>query len=63
MDDAPVTVQEPPMPTHATRPLPGPVLLPSLDARTLEQSMQAYAAQRAVVTRYIKEQMTEGVDY
>ena len=25
--------------------------------------MQAYAAQRAVVTRYIKEQMTEGVDY
>jgi hypothetical protein len=45
------------------RPLPGPVLLPSLDARTLEQSMQAYAAQRAVVTRYIKEQMTEGVDY
>ena len=45
------------------RPLPDQVLLPSLDARTLEQSMQAYAAQRAVVTRYIKEQMTEGVDY
>ena len=67
--DAPVAVLDaadadfPPMGQPATRPLPGPVLLPSLDARTLEQSMQAYAAQRAVVTRYIKEQMTEGVDY
>ena len=45
------------------RPLPGPVLLPSLDARTLEQSMQAWAEQRAVVTRYIKTQMVEGDDY
>ena len=62
-DDAPTAVLEPPAAIPATRPLPGPVLLPSLDARTLEQSMQAYAAQRQVVTRYIKEQMTEGVDY
>jgi hypothetical protein len=68
-DEAPVAVLDasdadfPPMGQPATRPLPGPVLLPSLDARTLEQSMQAYAAQRQVVTRYIKEQMTEGVDY
>jgi hypothetical protein len=58
-DEAPVTVLEP----LAPRPLPGPVLLPSLDARTLEQSMQAWSAQRQVVTRYIKEQMAEGVDY
>lgn len=62
--DTTTAVLEPPDTTAATpRPLPGPVLLPSLDARTLEQSMQAYAAQRAVVTRYIKEQMSEGVDY
>ena len=63
-DHVTTAVLEPPASTAATpRPLPGPVLLPSLDARTLEQSMQAYAAQRQVVTRYIKEQMSEGVDY
>jgi hypothetical protein len=61
--NTPVAVLEPPVATPVTRPLPGPHLLPALDARTLEQSMQAYAAQRQVVTRYIKEQMTEGVDY
>jgi hypothetical protein len=61
--NTPVAVLESPVATPVTRQLPGPVLLPSLDARTLEQSMQAYAAQRQVVTRYIKEQMTEGVDY
>jgi hypothetical protein len=68
-DHAPVAVLDgtdadfPPLGQPATRPLPGPVLLPALDAQTLERSMQAYAAQRQVVTRYIKEQMTEGVDY
>jgi hypothetical protein len=65
-EEATTAVLEPPGrdTTAATpRPLPGPVLLPSLDARTLEQSMQAWSAQRQVVTRYIKEQMTEGVDY
>ena len=64
MDDAHVATVEPPATPAATpRPLPGPVLLPALEAQTLERSMQAYAAQRQVVTRYIKEQMTEGVDY
>ena len=47
----------------ATRPLPGPVLLPALDARTLEQSMQAWAEQRQVVKRFIQTQLVDGTDY
>ena len=52
---------------HARLPAP-PVrcpsrLLPSLDARTLEQSMQAWAEQRAMVKRFIQTQLVEGTDY
>ena len=48
---------------ESTRPLPGPVLLPSLDARTLEQSMQAWAEQRAVVKRFLQQELQEGSDF
>jgi hypothetical protein len=60
-DDAPVAVLEPPAP--APRPLPAPVVLPSLDARTLEQSMQAWSAQRQVVKRFLQQELVEGVDF
>jgi hypothetical protein len=60
-DDAPVAVADAPVPTP--RPLPGPVLLPSLDARTLEQSMQAWSAQRQVVKRFLQQELVEGVDF
>jgi len=56
-------VLEPPRAIPETRPLPGPVLLPSLDARTLEQSMQAWSAQRQVVKRFLQTQLIEGTDY
>ena len=62
--DAPTAIVEPSNTTAATpRPLPGPVLLPSLDARTLEQSMQAWAEQRQVVKRFIQTQLVDGTDY
>lgn len=54
---------EAPAPPPATRPLPGPVLLPSLDARTLELSMQAWSAQRQVVKRFLQQELQEGTDY
>lgn len=60
-EEAPVAVLEPPESTP--RPLPGPVLLPSLDARTLEQSMQAWSAQRQVVKRFLQQELVEGTDY
>lgn len=63
-DHVSTAVLEPPDTTAATpRPLPGPVLLPSLDARTLEQSMQAWAEQRQVVKRFIQTQLVDGTDY
>lgn len=65
-DDAPVAVAEAPeRDTTAASPrsLPGPVLLPSLDARTLEQSMQAWSAQRQVVKRFLQQELVEGTDY
>jgi hypothetical protein len=62
-DDAPVAVLEAPAAPPAPRPLPGPVLLPSLDARTLEQSMQAWSAQRQVVKRFLQQELVEGTDY
>ena len=37
----------------------GQALLPALDARTLEQSMQAWAEQRQVVKRFIQTQLVE----
>ena len=60
-EEAPVAVLDAPVTTP--RPLPGPVLLPSLDARTLEQSMQAWAEQRQVVKRFLQTQLQEGTDY
>ena len=48
---------------ESPRPLPGPVLLPSLDARTLEQSMQDWSAQRQVVKRFLQQELVEGTDY
>jgi len=68
-EDAPVAVLEasdadfPPLGQAATRALPEPVLLPSLDARTLEQSMQAWSAQRQVVKRFLQQELVEGTDY
>ena len=63
-DAAPVAVLEPPpAPAASPRPLPGPVLLPSLDARTLELSMQAWAEQRQVVKRFLQTHLQEGTDY
>lgn len=49
--------------TDSPRPLPAPPLLPSLDARTLEQSMQAWSAQRQVVKRFLQQELVEGTDY
>ena len=64
IDDAPVTILEPAAPpTPVTRPLPGPVLLPALDARNLEQSMQAWSDQRKVVRRFLQQELVEGTDY
>jgi hypothetical protein len=60
--NTPVDVLEPQVPTRA-RPLPGPHLLPALDARTLEQSMQAWSAQRQVVKRFLQQELVEGTDY
>lgn len=66
-DEAPVAILEPPERKEerkeGLRPLPGPVLLPSLDARTLEQSMTAWAEQRQVVRRFIQTQLVDGTDY
>lgn len=62
-EDAPVAVLDAPAPPPVTRPLPGPVLLPSLDARTLELSMQAWSAQRQVVKRFLQQELVEGTDY
>lgn len=62
-NDAPVAVLEPPVPQPVPRALPGPVLLPSLDARTLEQSMQDWSAQRQVVKRFLHQELVEGTDY
>jgi hypothetical protein len=58
--EAPQTILEPPA---VTRPLPGPVLLPSLDAQTLERSMQSWSAQRQVVKRFLHQELVEGTDY
>jgi hypothetical protein len=63
MEDAPTAILEPSVPTPAPRPLPGPHLLPSLDARTLEQSMQDWSAQRQVVKRFLQQELVEGTDY
>jgi hypothetical protein len=61
--NTPVAVLEPQVPTPVTRQLPGPVLLPSLDACTLEQSMQDWSAQRQVVKRFLQQELVEGTDY
>jgi len=58
-DDAPVAVLEPPAP-------PATVTTPatsSLDARALMESMATWKEQRQLLARYIKEQLTDGVDY
>lgn len=62
-EHAPVAVLDAPVVPPAPRPLPGPVLLPSLDARTLELSMRAWAEQRQVVKRFLQTQLQEGTDY
>jgi hypothetical protein len=61
--DVPVAILDAPAAPPAPRPLPGPVVLPSLDARTLERSMQAWAEQRQVVKRFLQTQLQEGTDY
>ena len=61
--DAPVAVLEPLPPAAPHHPLPGPVLLPSLDARTLEHSMTAWSAQRQVVKRFLQQELKEGIDF
>lgn len=65
-DDAPVAILERPTPEPARVTAAvnaGQALLPSLDAGTLEQSMQAWAEQRQVVKRFIQTQLVEGTDY
>ena len=65
-DDAPTAILERPTPAPArvtAAVAAGQALLPSLDARTLEQSMQAWAEQRQVVKRFIQTQLVEGTDY
>lgn len=64
--DAPVATLERPTPepaavTQAVR--DSMALLPSLDARTLEQSMIAWSAQRQVVKRFLQQELVEGTDY
>jgi hypothetical protein len=66
-DDAPVAILEgsgddfPSMGSPAT--LNARPLLPSLDAHALEQSMQAWSAQRQVVKRFLQQELVEGTDY
>jgi hypothetical protein len=68
-DNAPVAVLEaadadsPPLGQTATRPLPGPVLLPSLDAQSLKRSMQEWSAQRQVIRSFLQQELKEGVDF
>lgn len=63
-DDAPVAVMDDPKTTAATpRPLPTPVLLPSLDAQTLKRSMQEWSAQRQVIRSFLQQELKEGVDF
>ena len=50
----PVAVLEPPVAAPVTRPLPGPVLLPSLDAQSLKRSMQEWSAQRQVIRSFLQ---------
>jgi hypothetical protein len=58
-DDAPVAVLDAPVPPAAvTTPATS-----SLDARALLESMSAWKEQRQLLARYIKEQLTDGVDY
>jgi hypothetical protein len=59
-DDAPVAVEDAPVPTRA---LPGPVLLPSLDAQSLKRSMQEWSAQRQVIRSFLQQELKEGVDF
>lgn len=59
-----VSHTEPPDTTAATpRPLPGPVLLPSLDAQSLKRSMQEWSAQRQVIRSFLQQELKEGVDF
>lgn len=63
-DHVSTAVVEPPDTTAATpRPLPGPVLLPSLDAQTLKRSMQEWSAQRQVIKSFLQQELKEGVDF
>ena len=65
-DNAPAAILERPAPEPArvtAAVAAGHALLPALDARTLEQSMQAWAEQRQVVKRFIQTQLVDGTDY
>ena len=61
--NTPVAILEPPASTHAPRPLPGPVLLPALDAQSLQRSMQEWSAQRQVIRSFLQQELKEGIDF
>ena len=61
--EAPMPVLDAPRAIPETRPMTGPVLLPSLDAQSLKRSMQEWSAQRQVIRSFLQQELKEGIDF